>query len=49
MIKILDKIDAFLEKIGYMLIDRYFRITMTFLGLLILISFIYFVRAIGRI
>lgn len=49
MIKILDKIDAFLEKLGYMVIDRYFRITMTFLGLLILISFIYFVRAIGQI
>jgi hypothetical protein len=49
MIKILDKIDAFLEKIGYMLIDRYFRITMTFLGLLVLISFIFFVWAIGRI
>jgi hypothetical protein len=49
MIKILDKIDAFLEKVGYMIIDRYFRITMTFLGLLVLISFIFFVWAVGRI
>ena len=49
MIKILDKIDAFLEKLGNMIIDRYFRITMTFLSLLVLISFIYLVWAIGRI
>ena len=49
MIKILDKIDAFLEKLGYMVIDRYFRITMTFLGLLVLIAFIFFLHSLSRL
>ena len=46
--KILDKIEKKLEQIANG-IDTHPRTTFTFLGLLVLISFIYFVWAIGRI
>ena len=46
--KILDKIERKLEQIANG-IDTHPRTTFTFLGLLVLISFIFFVWAIGRI